>query len=329
MEAAIRGALYKVVVLTVAVMLCLAGSGVAYGCWHHHLDVGVTCTTGLIGVEFVDYTCSDVPGEPDLGYTKDVGQCVCELRDTDGDGDYDLMEVNVSNSYASYQCLYSVTVGNNATVPVYIADTSLIFSSHPAALTLEGFWLESNMVGTELWPGDTVTGDFWLHVKDGVEQEATYTFRIRIQAVHDEYEPQDLGGTIGFWKNWDRHHTYTREQIEDWLEQIDADSCWLGPTTVCGMKATLRAACGGTSEKKFLGHYLATSLDAASGRLALTRTHDVTGLDEDNYLGLADPEEATLAEIIDAIEGKCGESPSWSEFEVMKDICDALNNLDI
>ncbi|RLC91043.1 MAG: hypothetical protein DRI39_10840, partial [Chloroflexi bacterium] len=125
------------------------------------------------------------------------------------------------------------------------------------------------------------------------------------------------------------HHTYTREQIEDWLEQIDADSCWLGPTTVQGMEAVLwDATCDGM-EERFLGHYLATSLDAASGRLALTRTHDVTGLDEDNYLGLADPEEATLAEIIDAIEGKCGESPSKDEFEVMKDICDALNNLDI
>lgn len=327
----IKQTVKRMVVLLLAVLIGLAAIGAGYGAWSKDLGVQTEVNTGLIGVEFIAYTCSDVPGEPDLGYTKDVADCFCELVDSDNDGDYDLMEITVTDAYPSYQCLYSVTVGNNATVPVYIADTSLMANSDPAALALEGFWLETNMVGTELYPGESTTGSFWLHVTWEAEQSSTYTFTVRIRVQHDEFVPQDLGGTIGFWKNWDSHNTYTAEEIEGWLGLIDAASCWQGPTTIGCMEAVLIAATGGTQEQKFLGHYLATRLDGESGRLTLTApvVHDVTGLDEDNYLGLADPSEASLSEIFDAIEGKCGESPTEDEFEVMKDICDALNNLEI
>jgi len=55
----------------------------------------------------------------------------------------------------------------------------------------------------------------------------------------------------------------------------------------------------------------------------------VSGEDPGNYLALADPSAATLSEIIAAIESKHGTSPSNTQFNIMKSVCDALNNLDI
>ncbi|MCP8314106.1 MAG: hypothetical protein H3Z53_07030 [archaeon] len=85
---------------------------------------------------------------------------------------------------------------------------------------------------------------------------------------------------------------------------------------------------GSTMEKKFLAQYLALRLNVESLRIHPTAyTHDVTALDPSNYLGLADPSSATVSEIIAAIEGKYGTSPTGAQFEIMKNICDALNNL--
>ena len=144
----------------------------------------------------------------------------------------------------------------------------------------------------------------------------------------------DVGGTIGFWKNWDNH--YNEAEIVPWLVTINSSSEWLGPTTVEGLDELFAAATGQCPpmKSKVLAHYMATRLDIASGRLDVGNTHDVTGWDEDNYLGLPNPALATLSEIIIAIEGKYPAEPedpeAWpttEQYETMKDICDALNNL--
>ena len=79
-------------------------------------------------------------------------------------------------------------------------------------------------------------------------------------------------------------------------------------------------------EQRFLSHYLATRLDVAAGTLD-TGGHDFTSCDDCNYLGLDGS--GTLQEIITAIEGKHGTSPTADEFEIMKDICVALNEVTI
>ena len=149
----------------------------------------------------------------------------------------------------------------------------------------------------------------------------------------------DSGGTIGFWKNWDKHNTFTQEEIEGnegkegWLEAINATSDWLGPTTVEGMEDMLWRKCKSDMECKFLKQYLATRLNVESGLLSLTAIHDVTSIDKTNYLELAEAESATLSKIIAAIESKYPDIPddpaAWPEkadYEIMKDICDTLNN---
>jgi predicted ribosomally synthesized peptide with SipW-like signal peptide len=144
----------------------------------------------------------------------------------------------------------------------------------------------------------------------------------------------DVEGTIGFWKNWDSHNNYTQSQIEGWLQSIDVNSTWLGPTTVEDMVVWLTWGDENPANNmtnKFLAQYLATRLNAESGRLHLNFTHDVTTKDPGNYLNLTNPSSATLSEIVAAIETKFlthqpPEHPlTKDQFEIMKNICDALN----
>jgi len=135
----------------------------------------------------------------------------------------------------------------------------------------------------------------------------------------------DLGGTIGFWGAWDNHDTFTQTQIEEWLCNIDSCSGWLYATCIDDMEEVFDNCSGPDRQARFLGHYMATRLDGESGRLGLTVVHDFSGYDPANYLGLGGS--GTLAEIFDAIEAKYGTSPTNSQFNLMKDICDKLNNL--
>lgn len=154
----------------------------------------------------------------------------------------------------------------------------------------------------------------------------------------------EVGGSPGLWKNWDKHNTYTETEIEAWLSSIDGSSDWLvpdmdedGAITISDMEAVFIAGQGGTMEQKFLRHYLATRLNVEAGRLSLGTFHLFSSYDTGDYLGLGG--QGDLGLIIGAIESKYGtppteESPSedWpteDEFQIMKNICDALNSLAI
>lgn len=144
----------------------------------------------------------------------------------------------------------------------------------------------------------------------------------------------ELGGSLGFWKHWDKHSTYTETDILAFLAAVDGASDWLVPDTdsngaidISDMEAVFEAGQGGKMELKFLGQYLATRLNVASGRLFGSTVHDLSGCDPGNYLGRG--EQGTLWEIISAIEGKYGTSPTKDEFKLMKNTCEALNKLQI
>jgi predicted ribosomally synthesized peptide with SipW-like signal peptide len=147
-----------------------------------------------------------------------------------------------------------------------------------------------------------------------------------------------LTGTRGFWGQWNKHKTYSQAEINGWLNNIDAASFWLvdNKDSDCDidtddMDIILNKGVGpgSTDKSRFLAHYLAQRLDQESGRQLPATTHDVTGYDPGNYLCLANPLSASGAEIVAAIEGKYGTSPSNAQFVVMLNICSALNTLDI
>lgn len=141
--------------------------------------------------------------------------------------------------------------------------------------------------------------------------------------------PTDIGGTIGFWGSRGHdHETYSEEQINAWLATIDTNSQWLvpdvnedGDINVTDMETIFYTK--KTKKQKFLGHYLATRLNAESGRLYLAATHDFSAYDPNDYLDLNGS--GTLEQIISAIESKYDTSPTDNQFQIMKDICDELN----
>ena len=142
----------------------------------------------------------------------------------------------------------------------------------------------------------------------------------------------EVGGTPGFWKNWDSHNTYTEAEIVSFLHAIGIPPGWLyGTTDISQMEAVFAAGEGGTMEEKFLRHYLATRLNERADRLYPDTVHLFSSYDPANYLALGG--QGTLDEIIDAIEDKYPapdeDSPTEGQFEIMKNICDALNNLAI
>jgi len=253
------------------------------------------CVSGIAHLHFTNVDAPfDIPDETTVTIWYDT------------DGDEDLEEID-SGTMADLECTYW--------------ELGLLPSGEVRRLQidLQPEWEEGTFLGF-----DTVFG--LVQDLDGCfsDTEQSYSY-----LTHDCAE-----GTIGFWKNWDKHNTYTQTEIEDWLDLIDGSSDWLGPIDVDGMEAMLTQASGGTMEEKFLGHYLAQRLNLESGRQGWATTHDITGISGYSYLipGPAPdpvPDAATATEIITAIESKYGDSPNYGEFETMKDVCDKLNSLEI
>jgi hypothetical protein len=269
--------------------------------------------TVLTDVQFISTSTDDRPGTLDPGYTKNVAVCTSRLVNSA------TVEVKVYNSYPSYTCTFTVTVKNTGKLTLKLNPLTILA---PPVLTLTDL---SNDAGITLGGGAQVTEKFSVHVEQPSKQEWAYTFLIKkpFRLYHK--------GTIGFWRAWNNHNTFTRTQIQTWLTQIDQASKWYGPRTAEGMVSLMNTALGGgaTMKDKFLAHCLATRMNERSGILAGADTHNVMGVDPGNFLGLGAPQSATLNQIIAAIENKFGWTLTTARYETMKNVCDRLNNLDI
>lgn len=270
-------------------------------------------TTAQADVRFVEASTDDPPGSLDPGYDKDVAECLGHVSSDE------LVEVAVVNGYPSYTCTFTVAAQNTGLLPVQLGPLQV---DAPPVLTVTAL---EDQTGLILEGGERDEERFSVHIEQEAQQQAVYIFEIRKTfRLH-------ATGTIGFWRNWDSHNTFTEGEIEGWLTEIDASSQWFGPTTVEGMVSLMQAALKGNAKPKdkFLAHCLATRLNERSGILDGLDTHDVTGEDPGNYLGLANPSTATLNQIIAAIEGKFGTAVNNARYNIMKNVCDALNNLEV
>ena len=261
-------------------------------------------------VDFVAAGTNDAPPHIDPGYTRDVARCTAEVTNDE------MVVVTLQNGYPSYTCTLTVTVQNTGMLPVKLAPLHL---DVPAVLTVEE---TQDHTGIVLEGGQRETETFTVHVEQIARQGAEYVFTIR--KTFDLHAT----GTIGFWKNWDKHKTFSKTEIQSWLVQINNASSWFGPTTTQGMVSLFNAglSSGATAKSRFLAQCLATRLNERSGILDGSDTHNVTAVDPGNYLGLATPANATLAQIFARIETKFGTSPTNAQFLIMKDVCDKLNN---
>lgn len=150
----------------------------------------------------------------------------------------------------------------------------------------------------------------------------------------------ELGGTPGFWSSKAAVKLYGKSQLADWFREIVLDSEWFEDDLAEGtddevyrkMVAILKEKGAKDYQgavNQFRGQYLATRLNAESGRLGLGTSHDISAIPGATvYFGYSSE---TLSEIIATIESKAegpifSSTPERNKMLIMKSVCDALNN---
>ena len=318
--------LRKVVALVVVAFLISVGSlGWEEGQVSHARGASGTYCAPHPDVKFVkaftddDDVVNDPKKDPhdngiDPGYDKKVAHCQAKVISADE------VEITITNGYPSYTCRFWTEILNvgdkhlRCGSPVIKAPPELtVFEVNPQPCCV-------------LYPDEWEIEEFTVHIEQISNQGANYTFTI--EKLFLEAEP----GTIGFWKNWDSHNTFSEAAIDGWLYAISASSGWLADVnTITKMENVFKAAKGkaATPESRFAAQYLATRLNEQASILCAGELHDLSGEDPHNFLDLLDPKNASLSEIIIGIESKYSLWPTLTkgQFNVMKDICDALNNL--
>jgi len=277
---------------------------------------------------------------------------------------FDIPEGQICTTYTSFPSPIPLTNEGSVDGPLYLHIKNLVGPDSLSQNVYMEIWYDDSWVTKgslydlacqqiELghMPADGIMKEvrMELHATEGAPGEGL-TFDIAfelfgacgysdVETSHGNYfSIVGLTGTRGFWGQWNKHKTYSQAEINGWLNNIDATSFWLvdNKDSYCDIDTddmdiifANGVGKGSTDESRFLAHYLGQRLDQESGRQLPATTHDVTDYDPGNYLGLANPHQASGAEIVAAIEGKYGTSPSGAQFVVMLNICSALNTLDI
>jgi len=149
------------------------------------------------------------------------------------------------------------------------------------------------------------------------------------------------GGTPGFWSSPAAVMKFGTAQLASWFRTIVLDSKWFEDTLAVGTDQEVYDAMifilKNTGAKAYTGavnqfrcQYLATRLNAMSGRLGLGTVHDISGV----YGAAAcfGYSSGTLSQIISTIESKETDGliftapPSRDDVLIMKSVCDMLNN---
>jgi hypothetical protein len=210
------GAMKKLGMLALMLLVGMAILGLGYAKWSETLTIDGTVNTGEVDWEFSSFSILDSLAppneEPDYntadGFVgdfwqvdKNVGWAEGELVDSDGDGDKDTFALTFYNVYPSYFNEISVYAHNNGTIPiiidrVLINGTELKKSPTPVVkldLTNDGkpdvevWW--GNGFGVQLEPSNrSPEMSFWFHVLQDAPEGETLHFNISIEAIQwNEY----------------------------------------------------------------------------------------------------------------------------------------------
>jgi len=326
----VRNKFAKLGFISLALAMAFLAVPVSYACvtgqWGNwHPDRPITCCTPQCDVAFTSVSTGDNEGS--MSEPKEVAQTTAYITDC---GNKKIV-VNVNNAYPGYEGYVNFTVKNTGRCPIKITGIS---TNNPNPGYLQLSLTGECVIGAILQSGDIKSGHLVSGITQQAAQNAIYTFTIEIDFV--QYTTCEVGGTPGYWQNWKQH--WSCGTLNGWLHNIDTDSHWLvddrngdGTINCHDVKAYFDAATGKGHTKKdqFLMQYLATRLNVEAGRLDINDTHNVTSISGYAYLDLANPTSATLAQIIAAMETKYNTVPTNAQFNIMKNICDALNKLRI
>jgi len=206
------------IIISIAVLAALLGGITAL--WYEELEVEAVVDTAELDWEFTDFfffdSCYLVPG-PDKNLFdfvelnpvtapegKDVGCTLVEEIDTDNDGDFDMLNVTLNNTYPYYYTAVNFWVHNNGEVPlkvwrlVIILDngTQYVYTENEVAdnpiitqldLNNDGkpdvfLWFE-NAFGDQLEPCQTIDISMHITVLQPAPQNETLHFQLTLDAV--------------------------------------------------------------------------------------------------------------------------------------------------
>lgn len=225
--------------LTALALVALMGGASAL--WYESLHTNIVATTGELDWEFRNNTvytsdpCYTNTGQnitwPDTNafppdYSpmiapeeKDVGCTALNLLDTDGDGDYDTLNVTIENAYPYYATEVDFRVWNIGTIPLkiwrihVILDNGTVYEfteTNPDTVEHEGLYLDLNgdnkadvlmlwgdNFGNQLETGQNADISMFLVVLQQAPQNTSLHFMIGLDAVQWNEYSEAMGMTGG------------------------------------------------------------------------------------------------------------------------------------
>lgn len=199
----------KIGVIALTLVLALGIIGVGYALWAENLYITGTVTTGEVDWEFYNIADPLLPPtvtQEDTGYDpplleKDVASSTWSFEDSDGDGDFDKLNIFIVDAYPLYYNHYSTWVHCNGSVPIIIVGAYVSFDGGATEeWMIVGEWVTSadgalrvnfgDNYGNQLHFCDSRNVSFAVQVLQPAQQNTTYTFSIRYVAVqYNEYTP--------------------------------------------------------------------------------------------------------------------------------------------
>jgi len=216
----------KTIAIIPIFLLLLASTGIAYAMWSETLKINVTAKTGELDWEFVggtltfmdacglqpgygnyggnDWNASSLPQPGSTQLDKDVGCTEVELIDSDGDGDYDTMNITLHNVYPWYYTHIAFKVHNNGDIPIKIWRVIIDgqeFYELNAQVLQQGLEIDADKDGhndTLIWWGDNFgvqlhpcqSADISLDITvlQTANESTTYHITISLEAIQwNEY----------------------------------------------------------------------------------------------------------------------------------------------
>jgi hypothetical protein len=205
----------KIIAIPLIIVIALATVGFAYALLSQTLTINGTLTTGELDWEFVrgysggndnglDYNASWYPTPGIERLDKDIGNTTVTEKDSDGDGDLDALEVNMTNVYPWYAVHVAFRVHCSGTIPIkiwkavfkvdntvvqeiYTDDTTVLLDLNGDGKNDTSIWWGDNF-GRQLEPCSGRDLSFDIIVLQDCPKSSTLTFTIEFMAIQwNEY----------------------------------------------------------------------------------------------------------------------------------------------
>lgn len=225
----------RVLIWCVVAVLALTAAGFGFAKWSDTVVINARAQSGELKWGIVDNSVFQMDTGPDYHSEmsggmldiypdpegKNVGVTEYDLRDLDGDGAKDALDVKVTNAYPCYCNEINFDVRNFGTIPLIIQHPQLTWKENTATLDSGivyylfndgNIWSELELDGVGLTedgapdgavmelcfqdnisaqqhPGQTLSESLQFHVLQPAEQSTTYAFRLSIEGVQWNESP--------------------------------------------------------------------------------------------------------------------------------------------